>query len=345
MGYLHVKDVLVRATAEQRSAPVPSWRVRPMSVALAEDEVETCSAACRRTCPSGAGLDPWWTATGVVFLEDILEELVGEVRDLMQRDQQYPRRLTIAPCGPVRWPSHTSREEHVAIASRPLGWRQEFRYRSCDIESASQGRTTCPPVRRSPFGEHARRERHAGVPDPSRVAGRRASCGALPASPRPRNDPHPRSTPMPITDGAASMAARRRGAAAARGGGRPAPAVAAGRRAVGACRGGRTPRRARRRARPRSAQRQRPRPTRVAVADLRRGERARHPRRRAGQRHRCLRRRRLVGGRPARCGRAFVTADGPTPATRCCSAAARRSRPTARSPPAPPPRRCRSCFR
>ena len=93
VGYLHVKDVLYATTPELRTTPVPSWRVRPMSVATAEDEVET---VLENMQAKGVHLalvsSPTGPVSGVVFLEDILEELVGEVRDLMQRDQQLPRR-------------------------------------------------------------------------------------------------------------------------------------------------------------------------------------------------------------------------------------------------------------
>lgn len=93
IGYLHVKDVLYATTPQQRSAPVPPWRVRSMSVASASDEVETVLSTMQA---DGAHLalvsSDGGPASGVVFLEDILEELVGEVRDLMQRDQQAPRR-------------------------------------------------------------------------------------------------------------------------------------------------------------------------------------------------------------------------------------------------------------
>jgi len=92
VGYLHTKDVLYASTPELRRAPVPSWRVRPMSVATADDEVET---VLENMQAKGVHLalvsDPGGPPSGVVFLEDILEELVGEVRDLMQR-QQMPRR-------------------------------------------------------------------------------------------------------------------------------------------------------------------------------------------------------------------------------------------------------------
>ncbi len=86
VGYLHVKDVLY-ADEVTRDAPVPAWRVRPLATAVPDDEVEDALQAMQRSgahlarvdAPAGGG------ALGVVFLEDILEELVGEVRDAMQR--------------------------------------------------------------------------------------------------------------------------------------------------------------------------------------------------------------------------------------------------------------------
>jgi CBS domain containing-hemolysin-like protein len=93
VGYLHVKDILYATTDEQRAAPVPSWRVRPMSMVGASDEVESVLASMQAKGGHLALVSAGDGAPGgVVFLEDILEELVGEVRDLMQRDQHQPRR-------------------------------------------------------------------------------------------------------------------------------------------------------------------------------------------------------------------------------------------------------------
>ncbi|ROS78488.1 hemolysin family protein [Cellulomonas sp. PhB143] len=86
VGYLHLKDVLYAEGAERRE-PVPSWRVRALATAAPDDEVEDALRAMQRSGahlarvdgPGGGG------AQGVVFLEDILEELVGEVRDAMNR--------------------------------------------------------------------------------------------------------------------------------------------------------------------------------------------------------------------------------------------------------------------
>ena len=61
--------------------------MRALAAAAPDDEVEDALRAMQRSGahlarvdgPEGGG------ALGVVFLEDILEELVGEVRDAMQR--------------------------------------------------------------------------------------------------------------------------------------------------------------------------------------------------------------------------------------------------------------------
>lgn len=86
VGYLHVKDVLY-ADATSRTVPVPSWRVRALAVVGPDDEIEEALAAMQRSGAHLARVDETGVAVGVVFLEDILEVLVGEVRDAMQREQ------------------------------------------------------------------------------------------------------------------------------------------------------------------------------------------------------------------------------------------------------------------
>ncbi|WP_167203005.1 hemolysin family protein [Actinomyces respiraculi] len=92
-GYLHLKDVLY-AEGEERDQPVHSWLERAMVPVKLEDEVEEVLVAMQR---SGAHLgrveDPDGGLMGVVFLEDILEELVGEVNDAMQREEYLRRQL------------------------------------------------------------------------------------------------------------------------------------------------------------------------------------------------------------------------------------------------------------
>ena len=84
-GYLHLKDVLY-ADEAQRSAPVPLKRVRSLATVHSEDEVEDVLATMQLT---GAHLarvvDREGAVSGVVFLEDVLEELVGEVSDTSGR--------------------------------------------------------------------------------------------------------------------------------------------------------------------------------------------------------------------------------------------------------------------
>ena len=85
VGYLHLKDVLY-ADDTQHSQPVPLKRIRRLATVQSDDEVEDVLATMQRT---GAHLarvvDPAGVVTGVVFLEDVLEELVGEVTDASQR--------------------------------------------------------------------------------------------------------------------------------------------------------------------------------------------------------------------------------------------------------------------
>jgi CBS domain containing-hemolysin-like protein len=84
-GYLHLKDVLYADDAE-RALPVPVKRVRKLATVQAADEVEEVLRTMQRT---GAHLarvvEPDGSARGVVFLEDVIEELVGEVTDASQR--------------------------------------------------------------------------------------------------------------------------------------------------------------------------------------------------------------------------------------------------------------------
>uniref|UniRef100_UPI00301D7418 hemolysin family protein n=1 Tax=Kineococcus sp. G2 TaxID=3127484 RepID=UPI00301D7418 len=80
-GYLHLKDLLY-ADDERYHQPVPDKRIRQLGTLGTQEEVEDALASMRRT---GAHLarvvDASGTVTGVVFLEDVIEELVGEVRD------------------------------------------------------------------------------------------------------------------------------------------------------------------------------------------------------------------------------------------------------------------------
>ena len=85
VGYLHIKDLLYADDA-RHAQPVPEKRIRVLVTAGASDELEDVLVAMQR---SGAHLarvvaDDGSTNVGVVFLEDVLEELVGEVMDATQ---------------------------------------------------------------------------------------------------------------------------------------------------------------------------------------------------------------------------------------------------------------------
>jgi CBS domain containing-hemolysin-like protein len=86
VGYLHVKDVLY-ADDQRYRQPVPLKRIRTLVSVPEDEEVEDALTAMRR---SGSHLARVVSSTGgtigVLFLEDVVEELVGEVIDATQRN-------------------------------------------------------------------------------------------------------------------------------------------------------------------------------------------------------------------------------------------------------------------
>ncbi|WP_375387749.1 hemolysin family protein [uncultured Amnibacterium sp.] len=84
-GYLHLKDVLEVAEAEV-ARPIPGKLVRRLTSVLAGTELEDALAALRRGRQHLAKVvDQDGTTQGVLFLEDVIEELVGEVQDATRR--------------------------------------------------------------------------------------------------------------------------------------------------------------------------------------------------------------------------------------------------------------------
>lgn len=84
LGYVHLKDVL-DATSDSAMRPIDPQRVRALADVAPNAEVEETLATMQRTGAHLARVRDQGVVLGVVFLEDILEELVGEVRDAMQR--------------------------------------------------------------------------------------------------------------------------------------------------------------------------------------------------------------------------------------------------------------------
>ena len=83
-GYLHLKDVL--DLGEEFDEPVPPKRIRKLISIFRGMDLEDALATMRR---SGVHLarvfDEQGATRGVLFLEDIIEELVGEVQDATRR--------------------------------------------------------------------------------------------------------------------------------------------------------------------------------------------------------------------------------------------------------------------
>ncbi|WP_300343993.1 hemolysin family protein [Nesterenkonia sp.] len=93
-GYLHLKDIMAlpSAAAEQ---PVPVTAVRSLGNMRPADDLETCLA---RMQASGSHLarviDDDGVTRGILFLEDVLEVLVGEINDATQaRDSRRKHQI------------------------------------------------------------------------------------------------------------------------------------------------------------------------------------------------------------------------------------------------------------
>jgi CBS domain containing-hemolysin-like protein len=83
IGYLHLKDVLYARPAE-RSEAVDEWRIRALAEVPANAEVEDVLARMRQTGAHVAAVGSEGAVVGVVFLEDIIEVLVGEVSQALR---------------------------------------------------------------------------------------------------------------------------------------------------------------------------------------------------------------------------------------------------------------------
>lgn len=85
VGYLHLKDV-IDLDHDEADDPFPQKRVRSLITIASSMELEDALASMRRVHAHMAkAVDLSGTVRGVLFLEDILEELVGEVQDATRR--------------------------------------------------------------------------------------------------------------------------------------------------------------------------------------------------------------------------------------------------------------------
>jgi CBS domain containing-hemolysin-like protein len=81
IGYLHIKDVLETDEA-RRTRPVEDKWIRPFAPVGADDLLhDTLEKLLRRGAHLARVVDAEGRTLGVATLEDVIEELVGEIRD------------------------------------------------------------------------------------------------------------------------------------------------------------------------------------------------------------------------------------------------------------------------
>lgn len=84
-GYLHLKDV-IDIDGDEFAEPVPPKRIRQLISIYRGTDLEDALATMRRSGVHVArAFDESGSTRGVLFLEDIIEELVGEVQDATRR--------------------------------------------------------------------------------------------------------------------------------------------------------------------------------------------------------------------------------------------------------------------
>jgi len=84
MGYLHVKDALA-VSPERFNEPFPWYKLRSLDTLSPTTDIDDALTSMQRTRTHIAQvMDSHGRTLGVVFLEDVLEELVGEINDTTQ---------------------------------------------------------------------------------------------------------------------------------------------------------------------------------------------------------------------------------------------------------------------
>ena len=84
IGYLHIKD-LMSIPNERYTAPIPVNRVRSMVNITEDKHIDDALTVMQRIGVHMARVqDAHGTTVGVLFLEDVIEVLVGEIRDITQ---------------------------------------------------------------------------------------------------------------------------------------------------------------------------------------------------------------------------------------------------------------------
>ena len=87
VGYVHIKDLL-RLGDDRVAEPIPAKRIRDLLTVHAELDLEDVLARMQaRGIHLARVIERDGTVLGIVFLEDIIEELVGEVHDATRRQR------------------------------------------------------------------------------------------------------------------------------------------------------------------------------------------------------------------------------------------------------------------
>ena len=90
VGYLHIKDVL-ETDAARRNRPVEDKWIRPFAPVRKDDLLhDTLEKLQRRGAHMARVVDDAGGTLGVATLEDVIEELVGEIRDSAHLEQTAP---------------------------------------------------------------------------------------------------------------------------------------------------------------------------------------------------------------------------------------------------------------
>ncbi|MFT4148025.1 MAG: hemolysin family protein [Micrococcaceae bacterium] len=86
VGYLHLKDVLGKEASDKYEEPINTKRIRLLVNIPATVDVEDALESMQRSGSHlGRVVDASGRTIGVLFLEDVLEQLVGEIRDVTQK--------------------------------------------------------------------------------------------------------------------------------------------------------------------------------------------------------------------------------------------------------------------
>ncbi len=90
LGYLHIKDAL-EPDEQRRQQPIDDQFIRPFATVTADDSLhDALETLQRRGAHMARVVDPSGATLGLATLEDVIEELVGEIRDAAHFDESTP---------------------------------------------------------------------------------------------------------------------------------------------------------------------------------------------------------------------------------------------------------------